>query len=117
MSQNIIQANSIFQHVFNSSAFTILSFNSCDYNNGNFRFYQSGFHYIKELNVSKFGAINVINVCPYQDYLDVLKDLILVKKVVITCAYPIISIIKLRSSDRSFMTSYHQTRSHIVVLP
>ena len=35
------------------------------------------------MNISKFGALNVINICFYQDCLNILQDFILVKERII----------------------------------
>lgn len=60
--------HSIFQYGLDFLVFTIMSLDSCGYDNAKFRFCRSCFYYIQELNIPKFGAINVVNVYPYQDY-------------------------------------------------
>lgn len=96
--------------------FTIMSFDSYGHNNGKFWFCRSCFHYIQKLNIPKFGVINVVNIYPCQDYPNVLKDFIIVEKVVITCTYLVISILKLRLSGSKLSSSYQQIRGHAVVL-
>lgn len=101
----------------NSYTFTASNLDQYGHVCGNFLFCKSYFRYIKELKSHKFGVTNIIDVCTYQDYLDVLKELILVKKAVIVCAYPIISILKLRPNGVSLLVLYHQILGHAVILP
>lgn len=115
-SQFVYQVDLIFMLSINSHAFTTLSFDEYRYVCGNFLFYKSCFRHIKELKLSKFGTTNIINVCVYQDYQNVLQKFKLVKKTVISCIRPIISIHNLRLSDPSLMSSYHQIHDHTVIL-
>lgn len=71
---------------------------------------------IVEKQVPKFGSSNSINILPCQKYLDVISDLTTVRKVFITRAYPVMSIIKLRPSGTGSFASYHLIRGHTVVL-
>lgn len=83
-----------------------MNLDSYGHNNSKFRFYRFYFHNIQELNVPKFDIINVVNVCPYQDYPNILKNFIIVEKAVIAYVYPVISIFKLKPSGLSFSTLY-----------
>ena len=91
----------------NSHTFTALNFDQYEHVRDNFLFCKSCFQHIKELKFLKFGATNIINICAYQDYLVVFKEFTLVEEAVIICAYPIIFILKLKSSGTSLSLSYH----------
>ncbi len=72
---------------------------------------------IDEKQIPKFGSTHYINILPCQKYFDVLSDLTSVKEVFITCAYSVMSIIKLRPSGTCSTASYYRIRDHTVVLP
>ena len=71
---------------------------------------------IIEKKISKFRSANCINVSGCQKYPDILINLTLVKKAFIACAYPVMSIIKLKLSGSGFFTLYYWIQGHIVVL-
>lgn len=79
----------------------------CGHINNSSHFCNIYYSMIVEKKISKFGFANYINVLPYQKYLDVFNDLTLIKEIFITCAYLIISIIKLKSSRTDLTTCYH----------
>ena len=115
-SQFVHQGDSIFILGLNSYAFTILSLDQYRHVCNNFLFCKSYFRYIKKLKSLKFSTINIINICICQDYPDVLKEFMLVKKAIIARAYLIISIFKLRPNNTSLLASYHQICGYAVIL-
>lgn len=70
-------------------------------------FCKSYYNIIVEKKLPKFRSANYINVLPYQKYLDIFNDLILIKKVFIACTHFVMSIINLRPSKICSTTVYY----------
>lgn len=70
-------------------------------------FYKSCYSIIFETKIPKFGSTNYINVSSYQKYSNVFSNLTFVKKVFITCAYPVMSIIQLRPNSFGISVLYN----------
>ena len=88
----------------------------CEYTNNGFQFCKSCYDMIIKKKIPKFKSANCINVSPCQKYSDILSDLTPVKEVFIACAYPIMSIIKLRASVYGSFALYYRIWGHTVVL-
>lgn len=70
---------------------------------------------IQKSKTHQFGYLNSINTYNCYNYLQIFQDFILMKKTIITCIYPIISILKLRLSG-NISIFYLKIHSYIIVL-
>lgn len=80
----------------------------CGHTDDSFHLCKSYYSMIFKNKIPKFGSTNCINISPCQKYPDILNDLTPVKEAFIACAYPVISIIKLRPSGSGFSVLYHR---------
>lgn len=76
--------------------------------NNDSHFSKSYYSMIVEKMISKFGSAKYINVLPCQKNFDVLSDLTSIKEAFITCAHPIISVIKLILSRTDLTNLYYK---------
>lgn len=88
----------------------------CKHIDHNFHFCKSYYSMIVQKKIPKFRFTNYINILFCQKYSDILNNLILIKKIFITCAHLVILIIKLRLSGFSFSILYYWIWDHKVVL-
>ena len=89
----------------------------CGSTDNGFQFCKSCYCMIIEKKIPKFGSANCSNVLPCQKYPNILSDLTLVEEAFITCAHPVISIIKLRLSDSGSSALYYWIQGHTAMLP
>ncbi len=66
-------------------------------------------------NRPKFGILNGLPCIKHQSYLPVLADFFLVKEAAIACAYPIVSIMKLRPFEAFNPTVYSCIKGHTIL--
>lgn len=79
----------------------------CRYIDNDFHFCKSCYSMIIKKKIPKFGFANYINVLSYQKYPDILNDLTFVEKTFIVYVYPVILIIKLKSSSFDSFALYY----------
>lgn len=68
-------------------------------------------------NRSKFGTLNSFACIECQSYPFILADLSMAKEVTITCACPVVSILKLRLSGAFNLTIYTCIKGHAILFP
>lgn len=87
------------------------------YTDNGFQFCKSYYSMIIKKKISKFGSANCINVLFCQKYLDILIDLMSIKKAFIAYIHLIMSNIKLKYSSFDFFALYYWILGYIIVLP
>jgi len=89
----------------------------CGYEDGYWLFCSTCYTRTLQGKISKFSALNSMNVVMCENYPTVLKDLTLVEECVIARRHPIGRILKLRPGNRRSPSNYYALRGHLIVLP
>ena len=115
-SHQLSMIDEIYQNCVRLNLFDKTELNCCETTTSIYSFCTLCFDNFSKSRISKFESINQVNSIACQNFFDALKNLTLIKEIVIAKVHFFISILKLRFNDITAVTFYQRIRDHAVIL-